>query len=462
LTDASPPPQPLDPGDRIPIAVVEYSPPQGRERRLGPRTRWWPAAVAGVALLALAIVMTLVASVAVSVRTAPEVAEPRVDFAGGLVELRVGGRWLVLPGEYVLAVEADGYAPASQPVTVARGGANEFIVPLERLPGRVSFDTGGVAATLSVDGAPVGPLPGEYELPAGARAVRIEAPRHVPWAGEVVVAGGGEQQAVEVTLVPSYAAVSVTTVPAGATVRVDGDELGVTPLETTLDAGRYQLTLEHPRYRRFETPITVKAGEPLVIGPVELGVPDGVVALRSTPAGADVSVGGRYRGRTPLDVSLAPGVPHELVVSRAGYAPVTRSVSVASRERQALSVTLEAVLGEVTVRGQPADAQLYVDGAGARRGQPDAAPALGAARDRGAQGGPCDLPQHRHAAARPAAGGGVRADLARGGARGEPSRARSAPPPARSSGSCAAGGSRWAARGASRAGAPTRRSAAWS
>ena len=198
-----------------------------------------------------------------------------------------------------MAVAALGRRPKLGAATVTRGAANEFIVPLERLPGRVSFDTGGVAATLSVDGAPVGPLPGEYELPAGARALRIEAARHESWAGEVLVAGGGEQQAVEVKLVPSYAAVSVTTVPAGATVRVDGDELGVTPLETTLDAGRYQLALEHPRYRRFETPITVKAGEPLVIGPVELGVPDGIVVLRSTPAGADVSVGGRYRGRTP-------------------------------------------------------------------------------------------------------------------------------------------------------------------
>jgi formylglycine-generating enzyme required for sulfatase activity len=355
-------PPPLQPVDRVPIAVVEYSPPEGRERRRGPRLRGWPAAVAGAALLALAVVVTLLASVAVSVRTAPEVAAPRVEFVGGLVELRVGGRWLVLPGEYVLEVAADGYAPASQPVRVARGEPNEFVVPLERLPGRVRVDTGGVAATLSVDGAPAGPLPGEYELPAGVRALRIEAARHQPWTGEVDVAGGGERQSVEVKLVPSYAPVSVTTIPAGATVRVNGDEIGVTPLETTLDAGRHQLALEHPRYRRFETPITVRAGEPLVIGPVELGVPDGVVALRSTPTGADVSVGGRYRGRTPLDLSLTPGVPHEVVVTRAGYAPVTRSVSVASRERRALSVDLEAVLGEVTVRGQPADAELYVDG----------------------------------------------------------------------------------------------------
>jgi formylglycine-generating enzyme required for sulfatase activity len=349
-------------GDRLPIEVVPYAPPQGRGGPREARRRAWPLAAAAAAVLVLGLLALLLSSVAVSVRTAPEADSPRVDFAGGLLELPVGGRWLVLPGDYVLEVRADGYAPATLPVSVERGAANEFVVALVRLPGRVRFDTGGVAATLSVDGATVGPVPGEYELPAGARALRVEAGRHVPWAAELVVAGGGERQDVSVALVPSFAPVSVSSVPAGAKVLVDGRELGATPLETTLDAGRYQLVLQHPEYRRFETPVTVKAGEPLSIGPVELGVPDGTLAVSSSPSGADVSVGGRYRGRTPLSVALAPGVPHEVVVSRAGYAPATRTIAVASRERATLSLGLEPVLGEVTVRGQPADAELYVNG----------------------------------------------------------------------------------------------------
>ncbi len=349
-------------GDRLPIEVVAYSPPAAGGRRRAARRRAWPLAAAAAAILVVAAIMLLAASVAVSVRTAPEVDAPRVDFAGSALELPLGDRWLVLPGEYRLEVRAEGYAPAAMQVAVERGAANDFVVPLERLPGRVRFDTGGVAAALTVDGTELGSVPGEHELPAGARAVRIVAERHEPWTAEVIVEGGGELQDLRVALVPSYAAVSVRSVPAGARVLVDGRELGVTPLETTLDAGRHQLELRHPDYRRFETPVTVKAGEPLVIGPVELGVPDGTLAVSSSPAGADVSVGGRYRGRTPLRVALAPGVPHEVVVSRAGHAPATRTVSVASRETAALSLALEPVLGELTLRGEPADAELYVNG----------------------------------------------------------------------------------------------------
>ena len=40
---------------------------------------------------------------------------------------------------------------------------------------------------------------------------------------------------------------------------------------------------------------------------VELGMPDGRLVVQSRPAGADVSIGGRYRGRTPLTVSVPPG-----------------------------------------------------------------------------------------------------------------------------------------------------------
>jgi formylglycine-generating enzyme required for sulfatase activity len=92
-------------------------------------------------------------------------------------------------------------------------------------------------------------------------------------------------------------------------------------------------------------------------------LPDGRLVVRSNPSGADVSIGGRYRGRTPLSVPVAPGLPQEILVSKAGYAPATQSVSVASRAERALSLNLTPVLGEIRVRGEPADAVLYVDGA---------------------------------------------------------------------------------------------------
>jgi formylglycine-generating enzyme required for sulfatase activity len=350
--------------DRLPIAIVDYEPRAEKKpahaRPPQNRTRYalWAATVAVVLALGYLFTMT-----SVEVTTSPEADTDDVDFAGTPLDVGFAGRYLVPPGNYVLAVEAEGFAKALQPVEVGRNSGQRFVVALVRLPGRVSFDTGGIAAELAVDGAPVGTLPGEYELKAGTRELAITASRYADELVRFVVAGGGERQELKVSLKPQYARVTVTSLPAGATVWADDRELGATPLETELDAGRYTLAILHPDFRRFESPITVRAGEPLAVGPVELGMPDGRLVVQSRPAGADVSIGGRYRGRTPLNVVVAPGMPQEVLLTLAGHAPVTQQVSVESRAERRLSVELIPVLGEVRVSGEPADAILYVDGA---------------------------------------------------------------------------------------------------
>jgi formylglycine-generating enzyme required for sulfatase activity len=351
-------------GDRQPIAVVDYA-PRVRKKAAPVRRAWsWTGPTRWAAIAAVLLVLGyLLTATSVEIATSPETDPDDVDFVGTLLDIGIAGRYMVPPGEYELVVEEEGYAGARQPVTVGRESGQRVVVALLRLPGRVAFDTGGVAATLAVDGTAIGPLPGEYELKAGPRELLVEAPRHAPFRTRLDVAGGGERQELLVKLEPQFARISVTSVPAGAVVWADDVELGPTPLEAELDAGRYTLAILHPDFRRFESPITVRAGEPQAIGPVELGMPDGRLVVQSRPSGADVSIGGQYRGRTPLTVGVAPGMPQEVLLTLAGHAPARQSVAVESRAERRLSVELTPVLGEVRVQGEPADAQLFVDGA---------------------------------------------------------------------------------------------------
>ena len=39
---------------------------------------------------------------------------------------------------------------------------------------------------------------------------------------------------------------------------------------------------------------------------MRLGLPDGRLVVKSRPSGADVTIGGAYRGRTPLEVDVRP------------------------------------------------------------------------------------------------------------------------------------------------------------
>ena len=349
--------------ERLPIAIVEYQPRSRAVTRPRARPQWLrPARWVAVAMVVI-VLGFLATATTVEVATSPEVKPDDVEFRGTVLDFGLAGRHLLPPGEYELQVEADGFAPAVQPVTVGRVSGQRIVVALERLPGLVAFDTGGIDATLAVDGVMRGQLPGEHELAAGTRELLIQAPHHAELRIRYEVVGGGERQSLQLKLEPLFAKVTVTSVPAGAVVLVGDRELGRTPFEANLDAGRYTLAIVHPQFRRFESPITVRAGEPLEVGPVELGMPDGKLIVRSAPSGADVSIGGRYRGRTPLTVAVAPGMPQEILVTRAGYAPVTESVRVESRAERALILDLTPVLGEIRVHGEPADALLYVDGA---------------------------------------------------------------------------------------------------
>jgi formylglycine-generating enzyme required for sulfatase activity len=69
-----------------------------------------------------------------------------------------------------------------------------------------------------------------------------------------------------------------------------------------------------------------------------------------------------YRGQTPIDLELRPDIDHSIVLTRPGYDAITRVVTLRAGEQRTLSLPLTGVFGEVAVRAQPADAQLYVDG----------------------------------------------------------------------------------------------------
>ena len=349
------------------LTAIAFEAPAGAAVAGAARRRWRGAAPRRLALGAAALLLVTVlgflfAASAVSVYVQPNLEPDRAHFEGAWLDLGAGGRRLVLPGHYLLRVDKAGYVPARLPVEVTGAAGQRFEVALVKQPGRLNVDTGGVAATLTANGKAIAPLPGEVALAAGTQLLGIEAPRYEALERRIEIEGRGRRQELKVALVPLFAALRFESVPAGAEVRLDGALLGQTPLTVDVDAGRRTVSLIHPDLRPWESVVTVKAGEPQTVGPVQLGLPDGRLVVRSEPAGADVSVAGAYRGRTPVTLDLAPGAAHEVLVTRAGFAPVTRSVRLEPRATDVLSLKLLPELGELEIAGEPPDAQLYVDG----------------------------------------------------------------------------------------------------
>jgi hypothetical protein len=189
----------------------------------------------------------------------------------------------------------------------------------------------------------------------------IDTERYLDFATTVQIEGFGKVQTLTPKLVPGWAKVTISTEPAGAEVLVAGTAKGVTPLETELMGGNYRLELNRAGYKPWQSDIAVKANTPLAIGPVKLGVPDGQLVVHSSPAGANVTIGGAFRGRTPLEVAVRPDVPQLVAVSRDGYTGASREVSIGSGARQVVDLELKPILGDVIVRARPSGAELFVD-----------------------------------------------------------------------------------------------------
>jgi formylglycine-generating enzyme required for sulfatase activity len=314
----------------------------------------------GVAAAIVAVVLWFIfTATSVSVHTDP--AGAKVDIQGTLPAVHFAGRVLVRPGDYTIKATQEGFSPAQLQAKVSSESNQTFQLKLQKLPGKVQVEVPS-QARVTVDGKELGTAPGEFTLAPGKHTIAIAAARYQPFSGELDVVGEGKSQTFTPKLVPAWAEVTVSSEPAGAKLFVDGEERGVTPVTTQILAGNHPVELRMEGFKSWTTDVQVKANEPLNLGPVRLGLPDGKLALRSEPSGASVSVGGVYRGQTPVALELRPDIPHNVVLTLPGYEAATREVSLTAGESRTLSVPLAGVFGEVTVAAVPADAEVFVNG----------------------------------------------------------------------------------------------------
>ncbi len=288
-------------------------------------------------------------------------ADAEIDIAG--LALPLGGRFLIRSGEYDLEVKAPGYAEYSGTLAVSSEAAQRVDIVLSPLPGRISFGGLPEGARIEIDGEDAGTTPFTNELlEAGEHTVTITTERYLPETRTIDVTGRNLEQTIEFTLQPAWADVSVDSDPPGATVLVDGEALGVTPLSAEILQGERTLQLQAAGYADMTRELRINPGDNVDLGTLALLPAAGLLSLESRPTGANVTVGGEYRGQTPLTVELAPDTEHRILLSRPGYRRYARSVSLKAGETSSMKAELEAQLGEVVFDIRPAEAELRLNG----------------------------------------------------------------------------------------------------
>lgn len=162
------------------------------------------------------------------------------------------------------------------------------------------------------------PVADHYLLRPGSYRLTVTAAGYHDHQEEFVVTAEGDQRlAVDLEQKPGQLAVA--TRPEGARILVDGEDRGESPQTLTgLPAGTYQVRLNHPRHKPWQGQVEVRGMDLSEHLDVTLEPAWGLIALDSQPSGAEVSVGGRLVGATPLSVQvLEQGEP--VTVKLAGH-----------------------------------------------------------------------------------------------------------------------------------------------
>jgi len=115
-------------------------------------------------------------------------------------------------------------------------------------------------------------------------------------------------------------------------------------------------------HKAWQEEYDILAGEDFSIPLVELEPADGLLFIQSNPTSASVTIGGEFKGLTPLEVALAPGENHELTFFKNGYNSNSLSIQTQANEERDITIALDPILMTVSVMAQPEDAELYVDG----------------------------------------------------------------------------------------------------
>ena len=148
-----------------------------------------------------------------------------------------------------------------------------------------------------------------------------------------------------------------------ARVRVDGVDLGTTPLiDVELEAGEHELVVTRDRYLPHTESITVTGRSIRERFEVDLEPAWAVVTFTSQPSGAEVLVDGESVGSTPVNAELLQG-ERDVTLKLAGHKAWQEEFSViAGQDMVASEVLLVPADGLVFIRSNPSDASVTING----------------------------------------------------------------------------------------------------
>ncbi len=191
---------------------------------------------------------------------------------------------------------------------------------------------------------------------AGWRGLSIRRPRRL------IAAVSIASLCIFTATVASLPGIRVTTDPPGAIVSMDGDRIGMSPIEIKrLVPGSHTVAVSRKGFKPVSK--TIRLGwRSRANVTIDLPAIKGWIKVTSTPSAASVWLDGKRRGDTPLYVDRLSLGAHRVRLIKSGYQPTEKTISVTGNTLLPVAFSLVSQSSKLSVESQPPGADLYVDG----------------------------------------------------------------------------------------------------
>ena len=232
--------------------------------------------------------------------------------------------------------------------------------PMQPAFGKIHITSTPAGATATVEGvAGTITTPGTTgDLKSGTYTVRLTRELYAPVTRQVTVSDGVTTE-LDVPLAANFASVTISSLE-GAEISVNGKRAGVGTVTQDLAEGIYDVQATKAHHRDATRQIEVEANKPLSISLKPTPI-YGSIDVMTTPIGADVTIGGKSYGQSPLTIEQILEGEYDVVMSKAGCATVTQHVTVAEGKSVEVSATLPQGR-EINISCATAGAHIVVDG----------------------------------------------------------------------------------------------------
>ena len=153
--------------------------------------------------------------------------------------------------------------------------------------------------------------------------IQVENPQDPEGSVPINPPSDGSKELLNIPL--TSASVSINSTPANSTITLGEAEFEAPITDHTMDAGRYQLTVEADGYDTYSNTVAIESDTTLSI---EL-LPQGRLIVESSVPGSVVTVNGSRMGRTPLNEPMPRGA-YMIVVSANGHSTYSTQVRIQS------------------------------------------------------------------------------------------------------------------------------------